>query len=364
MRSSGLTVKRDRHQTSSVRTKLRYLKHISCLVALFLTQLAHAQPPLEVLWVSEPADTYPIIAAFIDPNSGRVEVIFDDIDYNGPCNTDEYWSWYGQNGMPPSYGQVWGGCLNAPASLDHYVVSVTRMGYPRLDFLNTSTLTNHFYISYIYGTFEGLNTGPPGYGYASAYCVAADGADVYVGANSTSCAETNWTIFKLGGGAGWPACVPYSPLSLEASPDSILVLQYPRVTTLDKATGALGSTSHLFYGTITPNGKSCMSGDTLYWVCGVNGTLHVGKYLLGVGSLWEQVLPFTGPPAELLRDDHGRLWTSSGNNLIWVDTVTGVYSSATTIGNVRALDLYAGKLVVAGAGAAAMNFILYASIVP
>jgi hypothetical protein len=90
----------------------------------------------------------------------------------------------------------------------------------------------------------------------------------------------------------------------------------------------------------------------------------VGKYLLGYGNLWEQLLPFTAGPVELMRDDHGRLWTAVGNNLVWMDTDTGIYSSDTIGAQIKALDLHAGKLVVAGTMSTNVNFILHGTILP
>ncbi len=332
-----------------------------CVIFSFCGSVV-AQPPIVVDWMSELPNDPMILAAFINPNNGRSEVIYDES--SGTCDTDELWRGYDANGHPGNYLDPWVGCLNAFASLDHYVAATSRTGSPRMDVLNVSTLNNHFYI-YCNGLIiEGLDIGPPGYGYASALCVLADGAGVYIGGGSTSCLPAYSTIFKLGSGAPWPACVPFSPYSLEATPDSILSINFPSVHMVDKVAGTVGSTFDLFTGTVSNTGKTCMNGDTLYWACKVDGSLHVGKYLLHQGSIWEQVLPFTDIPVELVRDDHGRLWTAVGNNLVWLDSATGSYSSETIGSAITGLDLQVGAIVLAGTMSTNVNFIMHGTPQP
>jgi hypothetical protein len=131
-----------------------------------------------------------------------------------------------------------------------------------------------------------------------------------------------------------------------------------------KANAVFGSTFNLFSGSISGTGKTCMDGDTLYWTCKVNGALHVGKYLLGQGSLWEQTLPFSAPPVELVRDGHGRLWSATGNNLVWLDTASGSFASQSIGVAITALDLQIGRLVIAGSMPGNLRFIMNATPMP
>ena len=167
-----------------------------CVAFLFCGSVL-AQPPIVVDWMSELPDDHTILAAFINPNNGHAEVIYND-NGNAPCYIDEYWIGYSALGLPPNAIEPWSGCLSAQgASLDHFVTATSRPGYPRMDVLNVSTLNNHFYI-YCNGlVIEGLDIGPPGYGFASAYCVLADGANVYIGGSSTSCSPSGWTHFQI-----------------------------------------------------------------------------------------------------------------------------------------------------------------------
>lgn len=324
--------------------------------AVLLGSSVQGQPPLEVNWTSELPGFPPILSAFVNPNNDAAAVVYGvGVTY---CTNDEFCDQYDQNGIQTLTGV----CLSAGnASLDQYVTGASSQFV-----LNACNLgnTSHCYIycngSYIYG----LDTGPPSYGYASANCVLVDGSSVYIGGFSTNCSPTGSSVFKLGGGALWPSCVPASPMSLEATPDSILSVSFPTVHMVDKATGTVGSSFDLFSGTVSNIGKTCMSGDTLYWACKVNGSLHIGKYLLWQGSLWEQVLPFTGFPIELVRDGHGRLWTAVNNNLLWVDAANGNFASETIGIAINAMDLQGDNLVVAGAMGTNLNFIMHGTPMP
>lgn len=327
------------------------------LFVILMAQQASAQPPLQVQWTSELPNSQAVLAAFIDQNHGRTEVIYDE-GWAG-CTNEEYWLWYDVHGRPPNpFIEQIGGCIDAGVSLDHFVVAASRQGFPVIHVINASTLNGDFFISYEFGSIWG-----PGNSYASAQSVLVDGVDVYIGGSSAHCTD-GWPVFKLGGDAQWPACVPLSPKALEATSDSILSINFPAVHTVDKATATVGSMFNLFSGTGNYDGKTCMNGDTLYWACKIGGTLHVGKYQLGYGNLWEQVLPFNAHPVELVYDEHGRLWTAAWNNLIWIDAATGTWSSDTIGAQIMGLDLHAGKLVLAGTMSTNLNFIVHGTTQP
>ncbi|MBL0126894.1 MAG: hypothetical protein IPP83_05420 [Flavobacteriales bacterium] len=333
---------------------------VMCAILSFCGSV-QAQPPLELQWMSEFSGYPTILDAFVNPSNGWTELIYAE-NGTGPCYIDEYAERYDLNGsLAGGYLLGWGECLNANVTHDQYVT-----GTPPLHILNACDFgnINHCWIWCNGAVIAGADTGPPSYGYAAAYCVLADGASVYIGGGSTSCLPAYSTIFKLGSGAPWPACVPFSPYSLEATPDSILSINFPTVYMVDKITGTVGSSFNLFTGTVSNTGKTCMNGDTLYWACGVDGSLHVGKYLLHQGSIWELVLPFTDIPVELVRDDHGRLWTAVGNNLVWLGSATGSYSSETIGSAITGLDLRIGAIVIAGTMSTNVNFIMHGTPQP
>lgn len=335
------------------------------VVSILMAQDVLAQPPLDVHWMSEFSGLPPILDAFVNPNNVETEVVYDESGTQ-PCYNEEYAERYDSNGnLAGSMMTGWGECLNANVTHDRFAIGTSRIGFPNLRILNACDLNVVNCWMWCNGSIiTGPTIGSPSYSHASAKSVLADGGNIYIGANSSHCPSTGWTLFKPGGGSQWPICVPAVPTSLEATSDSILSISFPGVHMVAKTNAAFGSTFNLFSGSVSGTGKTCIDGDTLYWTCKVNGSLHAGKYLLGQGSLWEQTLPFSAPPVELVRDAHGRLWTATGNNLVWLDTASGTFASETIGVAITALDLQMGRLVIAGSMPGNLRFIMNATPMP
>lgn len=332
---------------------------------VLLAQHVLAQPPLDVHWMSEFSGSPPILGAFLNPSNAVTEVVYDESGTQ-PCYYEERADRYDTNGnLDGNVLSPWGECLNANVTHDRFAMGTSRIGFPNLRILNACDLNVVNCWMWCNGSIiAGPTIGSPSYSHASAKSVLADGGSIYIGANSSHCPSTGWTLFRLGGGSQWPVCVPAVPASLEATSDSILSISFPGVQMVAKANAVFGSTFNLFSGSISGTGKTCMDGDTLYWTCKVNGALHVGKYLLGQGSLWEQTLPFSAPPVELVRDGHGRLWSATGNNLVWLDTASGSFASQSIGVAITALDLQIGRLVIAGSMPGNLRFIMNATPMP
>lgn len=327
---------------------------------------ARSQPPLQVQWMSELPREQAVLGAIMDPNTGRTEIVYDaTTNIYRPCPNEEYWLEYDLHGRPGHFFEPWGGCLNAGATHDQYATGTARTGLSTFHAINACDLNViNCWISCNGTVISGPVTGSPSYSHASATTVLADGAAVYLAGSSSYCPETGWTLFKLGGGPSWPVCIPAAARSLEATSDSILSISFPTVRMVDKVSGAIGSSFELFNGSAPTSGKSCMSGDTLFWACRVNGSLRVGKYLLGQGSLWEQALPFSGSVVELVRDAYNRIWMSAGNNLVWFDAATGSFSSAQMGEVILGMDLQGDALVIAGTMSSNVNFIMHGTPTP
>ncbi len=307
----------------------------------------------------------PILAAFANQNNSNTEVVYDESGTQ-PCYAEEYAERYDANGnLDGGVLEWWGECLNAYVTHDRFAIGTSRMGNSNLRILNACNLN----VTNCWMWCNGLNipsqaSGSPSYNHASAYSVLADGANIYIGASTTYCIPPGWALYKLGSGGQWPVCVPAVPSSLEATSDSILYVSFPSVRMVAKTTAAIGSTFSLFNGNVSGTGKTCMDGDTLYWTCKVNGSLRVGQYVLGGGSIWEQTLPFSESPVELVLDDHGRLWTAVGNNLVWLDAETGAFASETIGAVISALDLSNNRLVIAGTMSGNIRFIMSGTPMP
>ena len=333
---------------------------VACAVVLMGTSV-QAQPPLEVQWMSEITTTSTLKVGLLEPNTGNVHLVFEPPDaFSGPCYGDEYYEIYGANGLPTI---LWTDPCLSQGSLDHHVASVMGSTSGRLDVLNVSSVgnPNHSHIFLGGGEIQSYDQGPPNNGYAYAYSAFADGNTVYIGGTDVDC-ESPGTVYTWLG-SGWRSCVPVTINSFEATPDSILAIHYPQVFMMNKATGTLGSTFDLFTGPATNTGQSYLDGDSLYWTIVVSGSMHVGKYVLGQGPVWEQTLPFSIPKG-LWLDPYGRLWTAAGNNLIWLNASHGGYASETLGTSIGTLEMRSGELLVSGRFASNVCFIMKAVPTP
>ena len=170
-------------------------------------------------------------------------------------------------------------------------------------------------------------------------------------------------------GTQWSSCVDMDPSALVRTLDlwneTLLAVSFPGVIKVDTLTGTSIGSFDLFNGPSMDNGHTCVSGDTLFWTSQFGGSqLHVGKYLINSGSIWEVTLPFAGSPVELHSDEMGRLWTAAGNNIIWVDESDGSYESYPFGQSVDAMDMVGTRVVITGTMDGTTSYALHGHVVP
>lgn len=113
------------------------------------------------------------------------------------------------------------------------------------------------------------------------------------------------------------------------------------------------------------NGFTCISGDTLFWTSQFGGSqLHVGKYLINSGPIWEVIMPFAGNPVELSTDDFGRFWTAAGNNIIWGNSADGSYQSYAFGQSVHSIDMIGPTVAISGSLDGSSSYVLHGNVIP
>lgn len=184
--------------------------------------------------------------------------------------------------------------------------------------------------------------------------------------DSTECADRIWKRpLAPGLGSTWTACMDHPFNTFEMWSDTLLAIGFPTVTKVDTSNGSQAGIFDLFDGDAVSYGHTAIAGDTLFWACrSANTQLHVGRYLIGSGPVWEVALPFTGDPVELHRDAYGRLWTALGNNIIWLYQIDGTYESYTIGATVKGIDLVGNTMAITGSMDGTTSYTLHGHVTP
>ena len=185
--------------------------------------------------------------------------------------------------------------------------------------------------------------------------------------DSIACPDFIWkTPFPVVDlGTSWSACMDHPFRTFEMWHDTLLAIGFPTVTKVDTSNGMQAGTFDLFSGIAVGNGHTAISGDTLFWASRFSDLqLHVGRYLIGSGPVWEATLPFAGYPVELFTDDNGRLWTAAGNNLIWIDQANGSYQSYAIGQVVNGMDMVGYTVAVTGSMDGSTSYVLHGHVTP
>lgn len=212
----------------------------------------------------------------------------------------------------------------------------------------------------------------------SRHALLASGNRVFIGGHTWSATQNDYVcpnmIWKypypdVSNGTTWMSCVDMDQTqwvkAFDLWNDTLLAVAFPKVTKVDTLNGTPMGTFDLFTGALPDNGHTCISGDTLFWASQFGGSqLHIGKYLINSGPIWEMTLPFAGKPVELHRDGVGRLWTAVGNNIIWIDSADGSYESYAYGLSVDAMDIIGTNVVITGTTDGTTSYILHAHIIP
>lgn len=184
--------------------------------------------------------------------------------------------------------------------------------------------------------------------------------------DSIECANRIWkTAVVVDLGVSWTSCLDHHFVTFEMWNDTLLAIGFPTVTKVDTANGFQSGTFDIFNGSSADNGHTAISGDTLYWASRLDDSqIHVGRYLIGTGPVWEVTLPFTSSPIELFTDDYGRLWTAADNNIIWLDQTNGSFQSYAFGQMVSGIDIAGSAFAITGSMTGATSYVLHGHVVP
>gem|GEM_PF-3787816 len=187
------------------------------------------------------------------------------------------------------------------------------------------------------------------------------GQNGIIGGPEFDCMDRIWK----NAGWSWTTCLDNPFETFDMWNDTLLAIGFPTVTKVDTLNGLQAGTFALFAGTPVTNGHTAISGDTLFWASRFNnGQLHLGRYLIGSGTVWEVTLPFSGYPVELHDDGMGRLWTAAGNRIIWIDQTDGSYQSYSFGSIVNDIDMVGTVVAITGTMDGITSYVLRGHIVP
>ena len=221
-----------------------------------------------------------------------------------------------------------------------------------------------------------MNSGPGTFSttHISRHALRVSGGNFFLGGQSgfqsnqeVECPDRIWKtpypVVDLG--TSWTACMDHPFTTFEMWDDTLLAIGFPTVTKVDTSNGVQMGTFDLFSGNAVLHGHTAIAGDTLFWASLFGDMqIHLGRYLIGFGPVWEVTLPFSGDPIELHRDDHGRLWTASGNNIIWLDESDGSYQSYSFGQIVSGVDIVGNMVAITGSMDGATSYVLRGQLVP
>ena len=166
-------------------------------------------------------------------------------------------------------------------------------------------------------------------------------------------------------GTRWDACIDHPVRTFEIWGDTLLAIGFPTVTKVDTANGSQAGTFDLFDGPPVGKGHTAISGDTLFWASRFSDLqLHVGRYLIGSGPVWEVTLPYTSQPVELFTDDFGRLWTAVGNLIIWIDQADGSHQSYALGQVVNGIDMVGSTVAITGPFDGTSTYVIHGHVTP
>ncbi|HMC97407.1 MAG TPA: hypothetical protein VKG92_07140 [Flavobacteriales bacterium] len=354
------------------RSILLNVRAVTSTVVLMGT-VVQAQPPWVVDWFHDQVLWHPIgipNQIKIDPNTDRTLVMIKDPDlFWYPDCSGSGWIRHSLDSTGIFIEPCCSWCLTVPGD-DQYCGTICPLNGPVVSlFTEFGGPTNYVYaavfgqepVSIGCGNSSNLdwNSGhPPS---------AGDGSSLFIGGVDNLCSSRVWktTYPYVSAYTDWCPCIPHAFESLDQYGDTLLAVGLPSVTKVVKANAELAGTFEVFSGAALGNGWSCTSGDTLFWTGQFGGgDLHVGKYVINSGPLWEVSLPYTGDPVELHDDGLGRLWTAVGNTIIWLDQSDGSYNTYPFALSVDAMDMYNGSIVITGDAGGGTSYIMRAHIIP
>lgn len=364
------------------------LKKAIVLGALLHTRSVQAQPPIMVDWIQDG----------LPGSSGRNDVHLNPVNYStyldkappSPvpgCSSNRVGLGFAPSGEPTItccenclevYGisQSFSGAILTPSgTLIYITMDVGSSPY-------TSSSVSGVY-DYGSGWAEPvtISSGIPGVMSIvsnARHALLAYGNSVFIGgetwvqaSDSYDCPNVIWRYSypNVASGTQWISCVDEDQTqlvkSLDLWNDTLLAVAYPKVTKVETLSGTPMGSFELFDDTPKNNGFTCASGDTLFWTSQFGGSqVHVGKYLINSGPIWEVTLPFAGNPVGLGTDDFGRLWTAAGNNIIWIDANDGSYQSYAYGQSVHALDMIGSTVAITGSMDGLTSYVLHGNVIP
>ena len=345
--------------------------------ALLSALMAQAQPPIVVDWIQD-------------------ELLWDDWEHgvrtSGSGSTTMY--------VGGAFGQEFSGCGTHVVGLTFMATGESQ--YPMVpSCIEIAGISQQFctwqqgvlVCNYSNGSFTQIqvlgiySTGFPGEGVsmysgpgtnsigdASRHALLVSGGNFFLGGTSVissnyelDCADRIWKTHSpvVDEGTSWTTCLMDHFVGFEIWNDTLLAIGFPRVTKVDTSDGTQAGTFDLYAGVNVNNGHSAISGDTLYWASRLaDGQLHIGRFLIGTGPVWEVTLPFSSAPLELFADGMGRLWTATGNSIIWVDRSDGSYQNYAIGTTVKGIDIVGNTVAITGSMDGSTSYVLHGHVIP
>ncbi|MBK7382878.1 MAG: hypothetical protein IPI81_06010 [Flavobacteriales bacterium] len=324
---------------------------VMCVILIWCGSVL-AQPPIVVDWIQDQLlwDNWVHGVRTSDSGSTTMYVGGDPVQEFTGCGTYVVGLSFSASGEP-QYPM-------APSCIEIYGISQQFCAWQQgvLVCMDIGVPTPTVWVSGIhYSSFPteavAMNSGPDTYSVTdyTRHALLVSGGNFFlgggngiIGGNEYDCLDRIWkTPYPtVDLGTSWTACMDNHFVTFEIWNDTLLAIGFPTVTKVDTTNGTQSGTFDLFSGSSVNNGYTAISGDTLFWASRLSdGQLHVGRYLLGSGPIWEVTLPFSGNPVKLHRDAYGRLWTASGNNIVWLDQSDGSYQSYSIGQVVKGMDM-------------------------
>ena len=366
-------------------TTTMHMRSIGLMFAVLFAQHGMAQPPIVVDWIQDGLPAYSTTNGLhVNPVSHSTLAVMEPSPSVSGCSTNRVAVWFSPSGELSDqccdacmevYGiaQMFSGAFITPTGCLIYATVDVGGSYG-----STSVAGVYNYgpgwvepIT-MYGGGQGL------VGFMSSHALVASSTHVFIGGSTWNIAQDEYAcpnnIWKYpypdaSNGNAWISCVDTTSAqrvkALELWNDTLLAVAFPKVTKIDTLYGTPMGSFNLFNGAPMDDGHTCIFGDTLFWASQFGGSqLHVGKYLINSGPIWEVTLPFAGVPAELHHDGMGRLWTAAGNKVIWIDQADGSYQSYPMGLSVVAMAMVGTAVAICGTTDGATSYVLHGHVVP